>query len=130
MTLFSRLKQDAKRVLRGNWGGAIAALIVFGGAWLLLYVLQAFAIELFVTPVTVEPGSLQRYGFSEFFFEQYASTSAVELIILAGFTVIQLLVLAPLSLGLTRWFWLLVRGEKPPLTELFHFFESGTLYLR
>lgn len=130
MTLFKTLKRDARNALSGNWSGAVPGMLIYGGAAFMLWFARAAALRFITVPTRPDPAFAGRYGFDNFFFARYLQTGVPENIFLLGFTVLSLLLMAPLMLGLIRWYRLLAYGGKPSLIELFHFFSSGRNYLR
>lgn len=124
MSLFSMLKRNTRLALRGCWGRAILASAVVLGASVALSMVQGVLLDIFAPPVSIDPVLALRYGFSEYFFEQFAQTSVVEWAILAAFALVELLLLVPLTLGVTRWNYLLVQAKDPALSEIFYFFET------
>lgn len=130
MTLFATLKQNSHRALRGHWGGAILGMLVLGGVSLLLYCLRGYVVHFFAPQTVPDPLFGARHGFEEYFFQQYAQISRQELAILGGAWLLNLLIVVPLGLGVTCWYWALVRGREFSLGEMFHFFGSGRGYLR
>lgn len=130
MSLFSALKSNARRALRGNWGKAILTLLIWFGASALLSVMQQIAVNMFAEPVDINPALAMRYGVNEYFFQALQQNLPANLLISLLFAVLSVLLLAPLGLGITHWYRQLVLGEAAPLSELFRFFESGKQYVR
>lgn len=130
MSLFSVFKRNAKLALRGNWGTAIGIVAISSGASLLLYVLQTLTLQMFVPPVAADSPFAAQYGIDSETFQQIARTSLAELGISGGFMLLQLLLFAPLNLGMAYWYWQLIQGEPIPLGGVFRYFESGRQYFR
>lgn len=130
MSLFATLKSNAKLALRGSWGKAILLLLISLGASMLLSIVQGMVINIFVEPTHIDPAMAMRYGVDEFFFQQYLQTSLVELVILSVFSILSILLMAPLGLGVTHWYYALVHGRSAGVSEVFRFFESGRSYRR
>lgn len=126
MRLFSMLKKNSKLALKNNWGSAILLLLIIFGVSMLLSVLQQVAISVFVSvPMLNE-------AITDYFKDPFNTMPdgmmlqmiAVEYIIIGVFSVLSIVFIAPLSLGEMRWFYRLVHGERKPVSEVFHFFES------
>lgn len=123
MSLFSMLKTNSRLALRGNWGRAIAVLLI-------PVVISAVLSMCMQVPRQIAGQSLGVYY--DYLLSgikipaRYAVMNAVMsvLAVLVGFLV------SPLSLGAARWFYMLVHGRSLPLREVFIFFESFNDYRR
>lgn len=130
MSLFSVLKRNSRLALKDNWGKAILVLLVGGAATLVLQIVQSIVTDIFVPPLNIKPSLALRYGVGEFFYQSLLETTPVEMAVLAVFTVLAVLLLAPLNLGTVHWHYNVVHSRPGPVTDMFRFFESGTAYRR
>jgi uncharacterized membrane protein len=131
MGLFSTIKRNSKRALKGNWGRAVTLAMLVFGATLLLSILQQAALEMFVVN-RGQDAALPPPGAS---LQQIAAYIAqafplAEWIIIGVFTALMMLIIMPVEMGAARWFYGLVRGQKQPVSEAFYYFESGRRYGR
>jgi uncharacterized membrane protein len=132
MGLFSMIKRNSKRALKGSWGRAVTLALLVFGATLLLSVLQQAAIEMFVTPGTPQPFAPPPpdADFSRFAAYIFSAFPLAEWIIIGVFTALMMLIIVPVEMGAARWFYGLVRGDKQPVSDAFYYFESGRRYGR
>lgn len=124
MALFSALKRGARLVLRGNWQRAAGLVLILSGAALLLYLLQTLALSFFVSPMQIDLDALAQYGAGRKVMQQFAQVSLIELGINGGFLLLELLLLAPLGLGVTWWYVALIHGQNVSLGDVLHYFAS------
>jgi uncharacterized membrane protein len=130
MGMFSMIKRNSKRALKGNWGKAVTLTLLLFGALTLFAILQQAAIEMFVSrapePALPPPDAdlAQLAGYVA------QAIPPAEWIIVGVFSALMLLIITPVEMGAARWFYALVRGEKQPISEAFWYFESGRRYGR
>lgn len=125
MSLFSAFKRNAKLALKGQWGAAIGTFLVVVGVQGLLAglehkALQIFVVKPFLQNPTMEP---QTFDLAQLTRELLIGSQG-EMIISSVFLLLSLLLLSPLQLGLTRWYYTLIRGNGAPFSEVFYFFEN------
>lgn len=132
MTLVSTIKRNSRLALNGNWGRAILCLMIGFGILLLLGVMQTVCIRVFVLPQVQSNPTMTPYEFwgAEGLFWYSIQIAAVETCILGAFSLLTMLLTAPVGLGTAHWYYALVGGEAPPLGEVFRFFESFRDYRR
>lgn len=129
MGLYSILKRNSKLALRGSWGRAIIILLIVMGVSTLVTVITQTAISIFtVNPMLDNPVTGKSSTFMEL--AQDFRFSAAEWVILGVSSILSLLLVAPLSLGATRWYYSLVHGKSLPITEMFYYLETGKAYFR
>ncbi len=129
--MFSAFKRNAKLALKGQWGAAIGTFLVVVGVQSLLAglehkALQIFVVEPFLQNPTMEP---QPFDLAELT-RELLTGSLPELVISSVFFLLTLLLLSPLQLGMTRWYFTLIRGNGAPFSEVFYFFETLSRYGR
>jgi len=131
MTLFSMLKRNSKLVLKGSWGRAILVTMIPVFVNLLLGVLLQVLTSVLVTgPMSRQPTAEPDQTVIVRFLWAFAQAGGQRLILLAVFTALSWLVLAPIQLGAVRWFFYLVHGKSLPLGEVFFFFERFQSFRR
>lgn len=130
MSLFSVLKRNSKRALQGNWGQAIAVMLLGSAISLVLYVMQSATLNLLVDPVDLDPTFALQYGFNDALFQRFAEASLMELGVSTGFMLLGLFLLAPLGLGMVHWYYRLVQGKPQTFTGIFRYFETARGYRR
>lgn len=126
------LKRNSRYALRGTWWRVGAILLITLGVSVLISVLRQAAISVFVPNTalgnpTMEPPP-DAWTLDSVL--QSLSMPMAEWIITGISSLLSLLLLTPLTLGVTRWFFKLVHGEKPSVSSIFYFFESFRDYCR
>ncbi|MCL2856994.1 MAG: DUF975 family protein [Oscillospiraceae bacterium] len=128
MSFYAAIKKSAKTALAGRRGaGAVATLLVLG-ALATLGAMDFFALRMFAPP----PSDYWRSGAVEptYFLRVFFGQSPQELIIAGLALATYLMLLAPLFLGMARWHYVLIQGDRPNTGELLHFFRGGRRYGR
>ena len=126
MSFYAVIKKNARVALKGRWGVAIGIFALAFGVSVLLAWAEFMALRLFAP----YPFYYQPPGDYAYYLRALLSYNPAELIITGVALLLYLLILAPLFLGITRWFYLLIQEEKATFTELFHFFESLRRYCK
>ena len=131
MSLFSTIKRNAKMALSGRWGAAIGTFLLVAGVGALLAGLEHWALRIFVVDPLLQNPTMEppAYDLAQLTRELLIGSRA-EMLISTLFMLLTLLLLSPLQLGLTRWYYTLIRGNAAPFGEIFHFFETLQRYLR
>lgn len=133
MGLFKILKRNSKLALRDNWGRAATILLIACGVSALLLILGQFALTVFVMrPMMDNPTMEPQDGGSAigFFKDAFFSIPPAEWIIIGITFALTVLLIIPLSLGVTRWYYNLVHGNSMPVSGIFHYYENGKNYWR
>lgn len=122
------LKKNSRLALRGNWGKAIGMLCIMCGAVLVLSVLQQVALSVLVISPAISNPTMEAV------FPQTILNNLImnplEYIITGVTLLITLLLVQPLWLGITGWYYALVRGISEPVASMFRFFDSAKSYGR
>lgn len=126
MASFSALKKNAKRSLRGYWGKAIGNTCLLFAGFLLLAVMQMTVLQFM--PQQTPNGS--EHLLPHYFIQQLAMMPLVEVGIAGFFFALEFLLLTPLSLGITRWYYQLVGGRHHALSSIFYYYRSKRQYGR
>lgn len=117
-------KQNAKKALKGRWGGAIAVVLMLCAIWLLFSILESVFTIFFGLPDFNEI-------LNSFLLGQPLPPAAVPSVIISGvFAVLGFLVLTPLRLGMINWLYQLTGGQPREISSLFSFFEAPSLFLK
>jgi uncharacterized membrane protein len=131
MGMFSMIKRNSKRALKGNWGKAVTLTLLVFGAVTLFAILQQAALEMFVTSRVPQAAPLPpNADFAQIAGYVAQAIPLAEWIIIGAFSALMVLIITPVEMGAARWFYALVHGEKQPLSEAFWYFESGRRYGR
>ena len=132
MSLFSTLKRNARAALSGNWGKAILTQVIGVGVVLLLSILQGICVFLisFQRGRQAPAAELFPANPEELFWWYSNHVPSREMLVIAAFSVLTLLLLAPIMLGTVKWFFLRSGGGNPGVGEVFSFFESLRQYGR
>lgn len=123
--MFSLLKRNSKHALRNKWGTAILVLLIptligvalsflLGTSMLVRELIDSYEGMLYGN---VSPAELSRI---------FGSVALNNLILF----LINLFLLSPIQLGVTYWFFRLVKGDSQPFGSLFRFFENFGRYKR
>ncbi|MCL2033977.1 MAG: DUF975 family protein [Oscillospiraceae bacterium] len=132
MGLFLALKKNAKLAMRGHWIGGMLILLIQIGANGVINVLQQAAVGMFVLGPAVDRVPYYAENQSEYtqILSDVIVNSTAEWAIIGAAALLQLLLIFPLSLGVIRWYFRIVHGGNPSITEAFYFFETPKAYLR
>ena len=131
--MIAKIKQNARRALGGNWGKAIAILLTLFAVSLLFVFFEALFYWVFHFTGGVGPHlrfSLDFIPLDYPLLTQERDVNLVPFLISTLSTLCGLLVLSPLSLGITRWYYELIAGEETEIFTIFSYFSHFRLYLR
>lgn len=109
-------KSSGLKALNGSWFKAFAIVLIIGLLNFGISKLEDAYRNVFAIPQLNDNGmiNLSIYSF------------AISIV----FTLIAFLVITPLMLGMTEWFWRLTAGEKPEVGDIFAWFGSAKLYVK
>lgn len=119
--LFSALKSNAKRAMRGNWGKAIGILFLLIAVKGMFAVLQAVLDIFYGAPLDNIPADVD--------ITQFMTTLTPYLAFMGLLYFLSWLVY-PIRIGVKGWYTRLVYERETPIGAIFSFFESGRLYAR
>ncbi|MBQ4050997.1 MAG: DUF975 family protein [Oscillospiraceae bacterium] len=111
------LRKDARRCLKGRWGKAAAGTLFLSGICAIVMLLEEFgmnALSLFGKELQVP-------------FLAVPVTSAQSVLSIL-FGVLSVPVLAPLCVGMQKWYFRLADGPTPDLRMIFDYYADGRLY--
>lgn len=115
MKLRKVIKQNGKSCLYNNWGKAIAIVLLLLSVNLLFSMVELVISLVFQIPqmTTAAGGSLT-----------LPNTSLLSLTLTMIMAIGYFLVMAPLNLGVTEWYYNLTEGQSPDILTLFNCFSS------
>ena len=117
-----QLKREAKFQLRGHWPQALTVTAVYLTATLFFAVLQEGLLVLTgVIPLKAALGEIQIAQLPH---------PPLTFIINSVVTVFRLVLLAPLVLGIVKWFFRRAQGEEISVSVLFEYYSSGEQFVR
>ncbi len=124
-------KKNAKHTLKPRWGSAIAVVTVGLSVTILLTVLEQL-VGLFFDLMPSEEALLESGGLMEFYERLFDRWQQVALYIgvSALFLLLGVIVRAPVSRGVQRYFWGVTAGGPETVGTVFDFFSSFRMYLR
>jgi len=120
MPLFSMLKRNSKLALEGSWGRAILVLLIPSACAALLSALGAGANLLAL--------GLREPARSRGLAGALLEVSLPSLAVVALLMALGLLLLAPLRLGVSYWFFCLVHGRSLPVRSVFRWYAGPRRY--
>lgn len=130
MSFFGTVKKNARLALRGNWGSAIGIFVMTGGIVALLAVLEQIAVYFFVMePMSSNPTMEAPADYAQFL-QDIFTYNWTEILILGISVLLAMLLLSPLWLGVSRYFYCLAQEERPRFSDLFYFFDKIKRYRR
>lgn len=118
MKLRKLIKQNGKRCLYNQWGKAMA-IVLLGTAIYLLFTM----VEMIINMVFSVPQMLD-YGQDGFWLNHLPNTSLLAMALTTIITIGSFLIITPLNLGITGWYYGLSEGESPEVLSIFHCFSS------
>ena len=112
-------KHNARLALRENWGKAIAMVLLLLAVTVLFNLVESLLAIFFHLPGFVDILSTPGYYLDNIPNGTLPSLAVTGICALCAF-----LVLAPLSLGVTNWYYRLIYGHTEDFASIFTFFES------
>lgn len=125
MKLRRLIKQNARRALQRHWSRAAAITLVA-----LIFCFLFVALEMLLSAVFGLPAYVDPFATPELYIDDLPNVSPVAMVVTLTVAALYFLVLAPLSLGLMRWFFLLGDGRVEPTVAIFEYFLSSTMFWR
>lgn len=124
MTLRKQIKQNAKRCLYTNWGKAIAIVLLSAAIYLLFSLIEVL-IAMLVGVVPYED-----IGYLGFALDNIPNVSTMSIALTAVITVGSFLIITPLNLGISGWYWRLSDNESDDILTIFQCFSSRKMFFR
>ena len=123
MKLRKLIKQNGKRCLYNNWGKAIAIVLLLLAVGLLFTLVELCINMVFGIPQIMDVGN------DGYFLNDLPNTSLLSMALTLIMACGSFLILAPLEMGVTSWYYSLSEGESPEILHIFNCF-SGKYYFR
>lgn len=119
------IKQQAKQLLHGNYAKPIALLLILTGIFLFLTYLCQFISVLFnLTSLENFQAALVNMRTSA------GLLFLIPIVLIFLCNILQFSVFEILGLGTTAWYWSFSHSIEREVTDIFHFFRTGSLFLR
>ena len=125
MKLRRLIKQNARRALQRHWSRAAAIALVA-----LIFCFLFVALEMLLSAVFGLPAYVDPFATPDIYLDDLPNVSPVAMAVSLAVAALYFLVLAPLSMGLLRWFFLLGDGKAEPTVAIFEYFHAATLFWR
>lgn len=124
MSLRKEIKNNAKRCLYTNWGKAISIVLLGTAIYLLFSITEVLAAML----MGIAP--YEDVGFLGYALDNVPNVSIMSMALTAAISMGTFLVITPLNLGITGWYWKLSDGESEDILNIFHCFANGRMFCR
>lgn len=125
MKLRRLIKQNARRALQRHWSRAASIALIALIFCFLFVTLETLVSAVFGLPQYVDP-----LATPDIYLDNLPNVSPVAMAVTVSVATLYFLVLAPLSLGLMRWFFLLGDGKAESTGAIFEYFLSSTQFWR
>ena len=121
--LHRKIKLDARRALSGNWGKAVASTMLLGSICAFFYLLGKFFMKVLESTDTIDLLHVS----AELRSGSYLSEILALFLILFEITAI-FLIIAPIFLGILRWYSRTVLYGGEEITAIFYYFSKPKLF--
>lgn len=125
MKLRRLIKQNARRALQRHWSRAAAIALVA-----LIFCFLFVTLEMLLSAVFGLPAFVDPFATPELYIDDLPNVSPIAMSVTFLVAALYFLVLAPLSLGVMRWFFLLGDGKVEPTVTIFEYFLSAAQFWR
>lgn len=125
MKLRRLIKQNARRALQRHWSRAAAIALVA-----LIFCFLFVTLEMLLSAVFGLPAFVDPFATPELYIDDLPNVSPIAMSVTFLVAALYFLVLAPLSLGIMRWFFILGDGKVEPTVSIFEYFLSATQFWR
>lgn len=120
-----KVKANAKRALKGSWGKAICIVIIVAVIITIFSLVEVLFYALLDLGVYVDPSNTKGNHFDD-----VLNISPLALAITLGVCVVAFLILSPVAVGVKRWFYRVVEGERQPISMIFDDFGPVSRFFR
>ena len=124
MTLRKQLKHGGKLCLHNNWGKAVAIVLLGIAIYLLFTMVETMISMLLGVPFYVDVTT------SGLVWKGMTNISAVSLVLSLIMTIGSFIVVTPLNLGVTQWYYSLSEGESEDILSIFGCFSNRRMFFR
>lgn len=128
MTLNKAIKFNAKKCLRNNWGRAILIFVIMAAVSAVLGALDNAIFSAFGFHQVEISIDLLRGGYMEWWLAEGADVTWYEVALSILLSLVQLCIMAPLTLGAANWALELSDGRSNAIGELFWAFDNAAWY--
>ena len=128
MTLNKAIKFNAKKCLRNNWGRAILIFVIMVAVSAVLGALDNAIFSAFGFHRVEISIDLLRGGYMEWWLAEGADVTWYEVALSILLSLVQLCIMAPLTLGAANWALELSDGRSNSIGELFWAFDNAAWY--
>ena len=128
MTLNKAIKFNAKKCLRNNWGRAILIFVIMVAVSAVLGALDNAIFSAFGFHRVEISIDLLRGGYMEWWLAEGADVTWYEVALSILLSLVQLCIMAPLTLGAANWALELSDGRSNAIGELFWAFDNAAWY--
>lgn len=128
MTLNKAIKFNAKKCLRNNWGRAILIFVIMAAVSAVLGALDNAIFSAFGFHRVEISIDLLRGGYMEWWLAEGADVTWYEVALSILLSLVQLCIMAPLTLGAANWALELSDGRSNSIGELFWAFDNAAWY--
>lgn len=125
MKLRRLIKQNARRALQRHWSRAAAIALVA-----LIFCFLFVTLEMLLSAVFGSPAFVDPFATPELYIDDLPNVSPIAMSVTFLVATFYFLVMAPLSLGVMRWFFLLGDGKVEPTVSIFEYFLSAAQFWR
>lgn len=124
MHLHRQIKMDARRAMTNNWGKALAIVFLMISVYLLFAIVE--------TLVSMLLGIQGAFGYEALLslFADLPDTSIMVVALTGVMSVGSFLVMIPLNLGITRWYYHLTDCQSEDILSIFFCFSTKKMFLR
>lgn len=125
MNLRQQVKHNAKEAMRSHYGKAVAIFLILFAVGMIFFLFNALFIRI-----------LNMQSFSQMFLYRvtiFGVTSIVNIaepIVCLVSAVFAFIVITPLLLGITRWYYHLTDGKADEVSSIFDYYVSGRMFFR
>lgn len=124
MTLRKQVKYNGRRCLYNNWGKAIAIVLLSVAIYLLFTMVESMISMLLGVPFFVD------YGDPGYYLDNLPNLSWVSMTLTLIMAIGSFLVVTPLNLGITQWYYSLSDGESEDILSIFGCFSNRKIFFR
>lgn len=128
MTLNKAIKFNAKKCLRNNWGRTILIFVIMAAVSAVLGALDNAIFSAFGFQRVEISIDLLRGGYMEWWLAEGADVTWYEVALSILLSLVQLCIMAPLTLGAANWALELSDGRSNAIGELFWAFDNAAWY--
>ena len=123
MKLRRLIKENARRALQRHWCRAAAIALVSLVFCFMFITLETLLSSIFGLPAFVDP-----FVTPDIYIDDLPNVSPVAMAVMGVVAMLYFAVIAPLQMGIARWFYLVGDGKAESAITIFHYFGSTTQF--